>query len=136
LIQMAIKLLPAFQHIIIKCGEFGVVVVMQLPGEVAARSGWLADPVAVDRCVVSTNDHLAMIVVQHFPAIHVPDVVNVTGAGDTFVGALLANLVKDPKLFQQPDRLAKCISLAQLATTLTLRSSHSVSPELSNIERQ
>jgi pseudouridine-5'-phosphate glycosidase/pseudouridine kinase len=39
--QMAVNLLPFFQHVIIKCGRRGVIVAMRIPGPAAERSGWV-----------------------------------------------------------------------------------------------
>jgi len=51
--QMAINLLSFFQHLIIKCGERGVVVVMRYIVSSGSRNG-------------------GIIVLQHFPANHSP----------------------------------------------------------------
>jgi pseudouridine-5'-phosphate glycosidase/pseudouridine kinase len=64
----------------------------------------------------------------------VPDgsIVNVTGAGDTLVGAVLAALIRTPLAFDDPKTLTALIADAQLAAVLTLQSAHAVSPELSS----
>ena len=134
MIQMAVNLLPLFQHIVIKCGKLGVVVVMR--PDRAEASGWAAqrsDP--RHRYIVSrspTSDE--MVVVQHFPPLQATQDValNSTGAGDSLVGALLAILARDPHAFNSPLTLSKALDIAQQAAVLTLQSPHAVSPSLSN----
>ncbi|KAL0951261.1 hypothetical protein HGRIS_007975 [Hohenbuehelia grisea] len=130
-VQMAVNLLPFFQRIIIKCGPHGVVVVMHVPTEAAAQSGWLN--ASVDRAIIVANDRSEVVVVRHFPAQPAPGIVNVTGAGDTFVGVLLASLLKEPELFDSPESLERYISLAQQGAVLTLQSPLAISPELATL---
>lgn len=130
--QMAVNLLPFFQHLVIKCGHLGVIVVMRVP----STSKWSKE---------STNVHSRYIVapgrpggdfavLRHFPPHNLPNdlIVNVTGAGDTLVAAILSGLVKSPKAFEDPEALSALIADAQKAATLTLQSALAVSPELSN----
>jgi pseudouridylate synthase / pseudouridine kinase len=129
--QMAISLLPAFQHLIIKCGHLGAVVVMRAP----ASSDWSRERSNIHRrYVVSGRRDGELVVLGHFPPHHLPkeSVVNVTGAGDTLVAGVLAALVLHPEAFKNPNALSQVIADAQLAATLTLRSPHAVSSELSN----
>ncbi|KAG8219765.1 hypothetical protein J3R82DRAFT_737 [Butyriboletus roseoflavus] len=135
IVQMAVNLLPFFQHIVVKCGELGVLVIMRL--DQAEASAWAAqrsDP----RCryVIAhspTSDE--MLVVQHFPPLQTTQDValNSTGAGDSLVGALLAVLARDPHAFNSPSTSSKALDIAQQAAILTLQSPHAVSPSLSNI---
>ncbi|KAI6047678.1 indigoidine synthase A-like protein [Pisolithus marmoratus] len=137
IIQMAINLLPFFQHLVIKCGELGVVVVMRLGDtNVVKRSMERSNPQS--RYIVHSSASAETIVVQHFPPIHVPPgtVVNTTGAGDTLVGALLALLVQNPNAFLNVTTLSSIIDVAQRAAVLTLQSSCAVSPLLSSLPMQ
>jgi len=59
---------------------------------------------------------------------------NVTGAGDSFVGALLATLAEKPLAFYHPQILEKAISIAQKAAVATLQSLSAVSPLLSKLD--
>ena len=128
---MAINLLPFFQHLIIKCGERGVMVVMRI----SRQTKWAFERSNVHRrCVVSSGGGDGDIVVlQHFPANHLPPeaIINVTGAGDSLVASVLASLVQNSKGFEDPESLKKIMEDAQAAAALTLGSELAVSPSLS-----
>lgn len=129
--QMAINLLPFFQHLVIKCGERGVIVVMR----VSRLTKWAFRKSNIrERYIVSSGSGDGDIVVlQHFPANYIPPelIVNVTGAGDTLVASILASLVQNPKGFEDPESLKKIMGDAQAAAVLTLQSKFAVSPLLS-----
>ncbi|KAG6856639.1 hypothetical protein H0H87_002229 [Tephrocybe sp. NHM501043] len=133
--QMAVKLLPFFQHLIIKCGERGVFVVMRISGASAATSSWtgLNTEISQRRIIAHGKTKGNAVVLQHFPPQPLEKLVNVTGAGDSFVGALLASLVHDPRTFHHPDTLANAIMISQQAALLSLKSALAVSPHLSNM---
>ncbi|KIK28419.1 hypothetical protein PISMIDRAFT_673405 [Pisolithus microcarpus 441] len=137
-VQMAINLLPFFQHLVIKCGGLGVVVVMRLgDANVGKWAKERSNP--HDRYIVAHSQASAeTIVVQHFPPVHVQPstVVNTTGAGDTLVGALLAMLVQNPDTFLDVVALRNAVDTAQRAAVLTLQSSSAVSPLLSSLPLQ
>ena len=59
---------------------------------------------------------------------------NVTGAGDSFVGALLACLACDSSKMYDPKGLQDIVTIAQKAAILTLQSHSAVSPFLSRID--
>jgi pseudouridine-5'-phosphate glycosidase/pseudouridine kinase len=131
--QMAINLLPIFQHIIIKCGERGAIVAMRMDPEDAATSAWgrqKSSPLA--RYVVAQGNNKEIIVLQHFPSLSVGDITNVTGAGDSFAGAVLASISQNPRAFSDPENLEQTINVAQQAALLTLQSDLAVSPLLSD----
>ena len=129
--QMAINLLPFFQHLVIKCGERGVIVVMR----VSSKTKWASEKSNIrERYIVSSgNGNGDIVVLQHFPANHIPpeSITNVTGAGDTLVASILASLAQNPKGFEDPESLKKIIDDAQAAAALTLQSEFAVSPLLS-----
>jgi len=127
--QMIVKLLPFFQHLVVKCRARGCLVAMRISERDASTSPWAhgrSDP--SQRCVIARGNSGELVVLQHFPALHVNQVVNVTGAGDSFVGALLANLVQKPRTFHDPRMLSDAISAAQRAAILSLQSQLAVSP--------
>ncbi|EKM83921.1 hypothetical protein AGABI1DRAFT_110531 [Agaricus bisporus var. burnettii JB137-S8] len=131
--QMAVNLLPIFQHLIIKCGELGAIVVMRIDPEDAATSPWgrqRSNPLA--RYVVVQGNSKEIIVLQHFPGLNVDNITNVTGAGDSFVGAVLASISNNPQALLNPEDLEHTISTAQQAALLTLQSDLAVSPLLSD----
>ncbi|KIJ21800.1 hypothetical protein PAXINDRAFT_105303 [Paxillus involutus ATCC 200175] len=134
-VQMAVNLLPFFQHLVIKCGRLGVVVVMRLNrAEASAWEKERSNPRS--RYIIARSPSSDEIVVtQHFPPLQVAQEakLNTTGAGDSLVGALLAVLAQDPKAFDSPVTLTKALDLAQQASILTLQSPYAVSPSLSSI---
>ena len=73
---------------------------------------------------------------RHFPAqpTEVGDIVNVTGAGDTLVGSLLASSLKEgPALFEDDAKLALAIDSAQKAACATLKCEEAVSPYIKRL---
>ena len=128
---MAINLLPFFQHLVIKCGERGVIVVMRGSGQ----SKWRSERSNIyGRYIVSNGSGDGDIVVlQHFPANDLPpeSIVSVTGAGDTLVGSILGSLVQGSRGFEDPESLKMIVEDAQAAAVLTLKSEYAVSPSLS-----
>ncbi|KAG5647938.1 hypothetical protein DXG03_006972 [Asterophora parasitica] len=131
--QMAVKLLPFFQHLVIKCGEQGVVVAMRISEPEALGSPWaVKDSQPSQRFIVARGNSKEVVILQHFPPHTIGDVVNVTGAGDSFVGALLANLLQYPDAFHHPTKLNDAMCAAQNAAILSLQSHRAVSPLLSS----
>ncbi|KAG2120829.1 Indigoidine synthase A like protein-domain-containing protein [Suillus discolor] len=135
--QMAINLLPFFRHLVIKCGDLGVVVVMRFTGDDAADSPWSTESTNHHRRYVVSHSPTSgdTVVLQHFPAMQLPNnaLVNTTGAGDSLVGALLAALVQSPKAFHSTISLQRTIDIAQHAALLSLQSPLAVSPLLSSL---
>lgn len=131
--QMAIHLLPFFQHIVIKCGDRGVVTVFRVSGKSMETSAWMQERSNVRRRYVVGHGKSGTAVVQHFPAVRLAkeQIVNVTGAGDTLVGSMLAGLLHNPTALEDPSTLVDLISKAQDAAVLTLQSPCAVSPSLS-----
>ncbi|KAA1471543.1 indigoidine synthase A-like protein [Dentipellis sp. KUC8613] len=128
--QMAINLLPFFQHIVIKCGALGVVLVMRVPGD---TSPWASERSNPRRRYIVAHGRSETVVLKHFPAHALAGdaVVNVTGAGDSLVGALLAMLTQNPNLFQDEKTMDEAVEVAQRAAIATLGSELAVSPKLS-----
>lgn len=138
--QMAVNLLPFFQHLVIKCGELGVIIAMRLSGtEAIASSGWARESRSNprERFALAHGDD-EMIVLKHFPSLMLDPAmnINVTGAGDSLVGATLAGLVRNPKAFEDPRTLDILVDTAQQAAVLTLHSTLAVSPSLSTLSAQ
>lgn len=133
--QMAINLLPFFQHLVIKCGERGLIAAFRISGAQAESSAWATQSSNIfARQIVAHNEaRKSIVVLKHFPPIQVPDekIVNVTGAGDSLVGSMLATLSQNPGAFENPDILDYTLAQAQLAAVYTLQSEHAVSPRLS-----
>ncbi|KAF8898797.1 indigoidine synthase A-like protein [Infundibulicybe gibba] len=131
--QMAIHLLPFFQHLIIKCGEQGAIVAMCIPSPGPSTSWYHETSHARKRYVIARGKNGQLLVLYHFPPLPLDTVVNVTGAGDSFVGALLAGLVLNQKVLQDKSLLINLINNAQSAAVLTLKSHSAVSVLLSEM---
>jgi pseudouridine-5'-phosphate glycosidase/pseudouridine kinase len=135
LAQRAVHLLPFFQHIWVKCGEQGVVAIMHIPADKAPSSGFANQASNLARrCVVAHGMKGDIVVVKHFPALKVETVENVTGAGDSFVGTLIAGIASDKKSIYDLDGLESIVNTAQHAAVLSLQSHHAVSPRLSDLK--
>lgn len=133
---MAINLLPFFQNLIIKCGSIGVILVSRIP----SSSLWTNEQTNIPGRTIIVHGKSDTILLRHFPAHFVAEdtIVNVTGAGDTLVGALLAEVVRDPGLFEGRsgglEAVEAALERAQGAAVKTLQSSLAVSPLLSLTE--
>ena len=135
IIQKAVNLLPFFQHLIIKCGDQGIIVVMYISPKDALNSVWVhqrSNP--LERYIVAHGISKEITFIQHFPSLPIETITNVTGAGDSFVGALLACLAYDSSAMYDPKGLQDIVTIAQKAAILTLQSHTAVSPFLSRIE--
>ncbi|PUU78910.1 Indigoidine synthase A like protein-domain-containing protein [Tuber borchii] len=128
IIQSAVHLSPYFSRIMVKLGADGVVLVQLLPPATSSTSAALPPGAIVSQGTGAVRG----IVVRHFPAeaISQEDIVSVNGAGDTFLGAVLAGLAK---LGMNEVHLGEVISRAQKAACLTLRSPESVSERVAEI---
>lgn len=131
--RMAINLLPLFQRLVIKLGDQGVLLAMRLSGDEARQSGWTnLRTNSLQRLAISvTQDEI--IVLKHFPGLQLGNVVNSTGAGDSLMGALLAQALHDRDLWTDPRKVERAIDMAQMAACETLQSKFSVSPALSQL---
>ena len=128
---------PFFQHLVIKCGERGLISAFRISGEQAQSSAWAnqSSNIYARQIVAHNRTGSSIVVFKHFPPIPVADekIVNVTGAGDSLVGSMLATLSQAPDAFEKPETLDQLVARAQLAAVYTLQSEHAVSPRLSNL---
>jgi pseudouridine-5'-phosphate glycosidase/pseudouridine kinase len=131
--RMAVGLLPFFQRLVIKCGERGVLVALRIVGE--ARSAWAGLRSGANERVAVSHGGTDIVVLRHFPAISVDQeqVLSSTGAGDSLVGSLLADLVQNLAVLDDPHSLELAIDRAQKAAVMTLQSRLAVSPVLSEL---
>ena len=125
--QQSIQLLPFIPTILTKLGDKGVLMTQMLqPGD-----DRLTSP-AHARHVLSRADpdhptiggvYMSLLP----PAERVPatDLISVNGAGDTFLGIIVAGLAKD-----RPRTLIDLIQIAQQGSVMTLKSKEAVSPEI------
>ena len=135
IVQKAINLLPFFQHLIVKCGDQGIIVAMRISPKDALNSAWAhkrSSP--LERYIVAHGNSKEITYIQHFPSLPIETISNVTGAGDSFVGALLAFLAHDLSAMYDPKNLQDVVTTAQRAAILTLQSHSAVSPLLSRID--
>jgi pseudouridine-5'-phosphate glycosidase/pseudouridine kinase len=130
--QMAINLLPFFQHLVIKCGDLGVLLVMRFPTD--KPTAWIGEQSDIQRRQIVVHGKSELVVIKHYPAhgIDSQSVVSVTGAGDSLVGAILAALTQNASAFDNPELADDVIQLAQSAAIQTLQSPLAVSPLLSS----
>lgn len=109
--QQAFQLLPYFPNILIKDGSNGVLLVQITSDAESARKS-LAKPIDEDSMIDFTlvskgGRHNLAVVIQHFSALEVANeqIINVTGAGDSLAGCLLAQLANDEKMSKALDNL-------------------------------
>jgi len=78
----------------------------------------------------------AVFVLKHFPAMLLDSsaVINVTGAGDSLVGSILASLASNSEAMQDVGSVTRMVNRAQQAAALTLRSDMAVSPLLDTLD--
>lgn len=144
-LQQAFSLLPYLERIVIKLGAQGVLEVAISTDITAYKSIPTVSPYA-PKCIVTSEGHklgdnYMGVVIQYFP---IPqenekiEIKNVTGAGDTFLGALMATEprwlsteVDSPE--QEWDKWLQ-IYRAQLSSGLTLQSDSSVSSNITTLK--
>ena len=126
--QQNIRLLPFIPCILTTLGEQGVLLTQLLrPGDDLLKSPESA-PYILSRST-DGNELVGGVYMRLFPpAGRVPEagIVSVNGVGDTFLGVIIAGLSKE-----NPKQLAHLVDIAQRASVMTLKSSESVSPEIS-----
>ncbi|KAG0637490.1 Indigoidine synthase A like protein-domain-containing protein [Tuber brumale] len=122
IIQSAVHLSPYFSRIMVKLGVDGVVLVQLLPLAASSTSAALPPGAIASQGTGS----VAGVMVRHFPAevISQENIVSVNGVGDTYLGVVLAGLVK---MGMNGVHVEEVIARAQKAAGLTLRSPESVS---------
>jgi pseudouridine-5'-phosphate glycosidase/pseudouridine kinase len=129
--QQSIQLLPFFPCLLTKLGPQGVLLTWLLkPGDERLSSPDTARYV-LTRSV--GEPRIGGIYMRLFPAAEVvpeEDVASVTGVGDTFLGMMIAGLVKGKKTLEE------LVEVAQRGSAMTLKSYESVSPRLGELKKQ
>jgi pseudouridine-5'-phosphate glycosidase/pseudouridine kinase len=122
IIQSAVHLSPYFSGIMVKLGVDGVVLVQLLPLATSFTSAALPPGTIASQGAGS----VAGVMVRHFPAevISQENIISVNGVGDTYLGVVLAGLVK---MGMNGAHIEEVIGRAQKAAGLTLMSPESVS---------
>jgi pseudouridylate synthase / pseudouridine kinase len=102
---------------------------MRVVGEAALTGGWSLERTRLEQRQLVAKGKNSILVLKHYPAIPIKreQIVNVTGAGDSFVGSLLTSIGKDDSL-NTPQNLDEVVAHAQNAALLSLFSTDAVSP--------
>ncbi|TIB99330.1 hypothetical protein E3Q18_01589 [Wallemia mellicola] len=120
--QMSVMLLPICKNLLVKCGSDGVLAVTRVKRDEFGDWKDIKSDKEASRVVHLPNDGDG-VVVQHFKASVAERIVNTTGAGDSFVGALIAAVASRKGLTDS-------VKLANEAAMLTLGSQDAVSARL------
>ncbi|KAL8360020.1 hypothetical protein RB601_007486 [Gaeumannomyces tritici] len=127
--QMNTQLLPYIPTILTKLGPKGVLLTMLLGPDDPRLSSAEAQPYILAKAT-GQHPHVGGVYMRLFPAVEeVKDVVSVNGAGDTFIGVLVAGLARGGKV-------EELVDVAQRAAVMTLRSHQAVSEELGRLESE
>lgn len=129
--QQSIQLLPLIPTILTKLGDKGVLMTQALrPGDDRLRSP------AHAKYVLShadpTHPTIGGVYMRLFPPaerVLPTDVISVNGAGDTFLGIIIAGLAKD-----RPRTLIDLVQVAQQGSVMTLKSREAVSPKIKELQ--
>ena len=128
----AIQLLPYIPTILTTMGDRGVLMTQMLcPGDSRLTSPESA-PYILSRS--ETKDSMVGgVYMRLFPSVEVPEneIISVNGAGDTFLGVLVAGLAKP-----NPKKVEDLIDIAQRGSVMTLKSEESVSPQVSELRSE
>jgi pseudouridine-5'-phosphate glycosidase/pseudouridine kinase len=100
-VQMMVSLLPWVENLWLKCGDKGIVYLGLQPPTTAKVAGSHSPSRIITKSVrelsPSTSDQQGRnLVLAHFAAKDLPSIVSTTGAGDSFVGGLLAQINDNP----------------------------------------
>jgi len=131
--QQCIALLPLIPCIICKLGPSGVVLAQVLHEDDERLRDPMSRPFIVSRSRTGESG-VGGLYLRLFPAVEEvedSDVVSVTGAGDTFLGLLLARLTQVPGV-----RVEEVINVAQSASVMSLKSNEAVSPQVRSLSLQ
>jgi len=140
LIPLAISFLPACEHLFVKCGHLGVLILSRLFSSESLRSAenW-KEIVGHEHITVYPATHCAggviVCLVPPNRVLRSEEIKTVTGAGDSFVGWLVAELSRDANVLDDIGKLYKVVKRAQRASEETLLSSEAVSPHLSCLKQ-
>ncbi|KAF3988244.1 hypothetical protein FT663_03450 [Candidozyma haemuli var. vulneris] len=145
-IQQCFQLIPYIPTIAVKLGKKGVVLVKLSTDVEAYKSIPTSSPYAPSFIYTSegsmVEEQRVGVVIEYFPipkANHDLNVVNVTGAGDTFLGVLSSHvssydwLSSEVKTIEQEWALWESIYNAQVASGLSIQSHEAISPEIKKL---
>jgi pseudouridine-5'-phosphate glycosidase/pseudouridine kinase len=125
-----IQLLPFIPTILTKLGPNGVLHTELLKPNDPRLTDPSAAPYILSRSSNGSTE-IGGVYMRLFPAVEeVEDVVSVNGVGDTFLGVLIAGLVRGLNLDE------KLIEVAQRGAVMILRSKEAVSPDLGLLNKE
>ena len=128
--QQSIRLLPFIPSILTTLGQQGVLMTQMLrPGDNRLTSPTSA-PYILSRST-DGSDFVGGIYMRLFPPVErvqKDDIISVNGVGDTFLGVIIAGLVKE-----KPKDLQELVNIAQKGSVMTLQSNEAVSPQISTL---
>lgn len=128
--QQSIRLLPFIPCILTTMGEHGVLMTQMLrPGDDRLTSPDAA-PYVLSRST-DGNTVVGGVYMRLFPPVETvssDQIVSVNGVGDTFLGVLIAGLLKE-----KPKSIENLIDIAQRGSVMTLKSKEAVSPQISTL---
>ena len=126
--QQSIRLLPFIPSILTTLGQQGVLMTQMLrPGDDRLTSPTSA-PYILSRST-DGSDVVGGVYMRLFPPVERVqnvDIASVNGVGDTFLGVIIAGLVK-----KKPKDLEELVNIAQRGSVMTLKSNEAVSPQIS-----
>lgn len=126
--QQSVQLLPFIPSIVTKLGSKGALLTMLLHKDDARLWSEHSRPYIVSRTHgEDPESEVGGVYMRLFPPaelVAAADIISVNGVGDTFLGALIASLVKTDKGVEE------MVDFAQKAALLTLKSQEAVSPDL------
>jgi pseudouridine-5'-phosphate glycosidase/pseudouridine kinase len=128
--QQCIQLLPFIPNIITKLGPKGVLLTMLLGKDDERLRKVEDDDFILSRSTLEDSDSMVGgIYMRQFPTTEIPynKIVSVNGVGDTFLGALVSELVDSGKFIEET------VDFAQGAAAMTLCSTEAVNPELRSL---
>jgi pseudouridine-5'-phosphate glycosidase/pseudouridine kinase len=137
--QRALHLLPYIPSLLVKRGDRGVLTFQLLSDLDQTRRAGLkkaTEGSQVSSVLVRRDGGKLGVLVQHFRAkqVNPSEIVSVSGAGDTFCGALLAELVKDPTcLADSGSRKVALMDRAQRAAAISICNLEAVPSELARL---
>ncbi|KAL6714432.1 hypothetical protein ACLMJK_007856 [Lecanora helva] len=129
--QQCLRLLPFIPSILVTLGEQGVLLTQLLQPDDGRLTSPESAPYILSRST-NGNDTVGGVLMRLFPPVELvtnEEVVSVNGAGDTFLGVMVAGLSKE-----NAKNIDQLVNVAQKGSVMTLRSPEPVNPEISTLK--
>jgi len=124
LIPLSINLLPFIKTILVKCGPNGILIV--------SREGSSNSTPDSSRYTWGKGG-LTISIYPPAKVVGPEELVNVTGAGDSFVGVLAAGISQNPSILRDPQAAKRLVVTAQRASIYSLGTARAVSSKISDL---